>query len=232
MPHTATVTLYRIDELESSARERARADYRHHWIDNDQNWYEPVFEHFTRIAAALGLTVADLRPASTATTGAAAPAIYFSGFSHQGDGASFAGDYRANAHAARALAEAAPGDDRLAEIGRTLHTIATSDPRRTLCARIRQRGHYVHEHTMYIEAWREGDEDDQDLDVTDEEALTEAFRNLARWLYGALYDAYEQVSCDEQVESALREHRFSFTSDGRHFALPQTRIHPETTPAQ
>ena len=50
-----------------------------------------------------------------------------------------------------------------------------------------------------------------------EDALIEALRDLARWLYRQLQSEYEHQTSDGAVDEALNVNAFSFTAEGKRF---------------
>ena len=50
-----------------------------------------------------------------------------------------------------------------------------------------------------------------------DEDVSEALRDLARWLYGRLEDEYEHLTSDEAVDESIRLNEYSFTEDGVRF---------------
>ena len=141
--------------------------------------------------------------------------VWFRGFSSQGDGASFEGQYSHAKGAAKGICAHAPKD-------RELHRIADElqDAQRRnlfqLNASIRQRGNYCHEYTMAIEVERDSPTWQPPTDGA-EDALIEALRDLARWLYRQLQSEYEHQTSDGAVDEALNVNAFSFTAEGKRF---------------
>lgn len=74
MPEQMTITVYKFDELEGRAKERAATKLRDWATDHD--WYENVYECAKEDGAKRGFEIEDIR---------------FSGFWSQGDGASWTG---------------------------------------------------------------------------------------------------------------------------------------------
>jgi len=50
-----------------------------------------------------------------------------------------------------------------------------------------------------------------------EDIVTEALRDLARWLYRQLEREYEYLTSDEAVDESLRANDYTFTEAGRRF---------------
>ncbi len=210
MSRTIETIVYSADELEGASRERARDWYRRTALSDD--WHDCLFEDFGHICAIIGV---DLRVRPVRLYGGGTrtePAIFFSGFSSQGDGASFEGHYRYAPKAALRIRDHAPKDAALHEIADRLQAVQ----RRCfygLEASIRQTGRCVHEYSMAIIVSRSSVDVSHDV----EEIVIEALRDLARWLYRHLEAAYDYETSDEQVDEGLRANGFTFTEDGQRF---------------
>ena len=213
MPRIVETVVYELPELPRNARERARAWYRDTCLDWD--WYDAVFEDFQTVCGLLGVT---LRTRAVQLMGGGtreAPNLWFSGFAHQGAGASFDAAYRYARAASRAIRSYAPNDE-------TLHAIADDLQRLQrrnlyqLGARIRQSGRYYHEYSMTIEVERDSPAG-QDMTDDAEHAVVEAIRDLARWLYRRLEREYDHLTSDAAVDEAIADHRWTFTEAGDRF---------------
>ncbi len=143
------------------------------------------------------------------------PQIHFSGFHSQGDGASFSGRYSYARGAARAIRAHAPKDTELHRIADDLQTVQRHNFHQ-LHAYIRQSGRYCHEYTMAIEVERDSPTWQPPTDGA-EDAVIEALRDLARWLYRQLRSEYEHQTSDETVDENLAINELTFTADGTRF---------------
>lgn len=213
MPAIVETVVYRFDELDERAREAARDWYREGAFDHD--WYEVIYEDFETICEILGVSLAS-KPVRLCGGGTRYdPRIYFSGFSSQGDGACFEGNY-AYAKAAPARIRAhAPQDTELHRIALALQALQ----RRyfyQLAASIRHGGRYYHEYSMEIAAERHGLAV-QDVSSAAEEAITEALRDLARWLYRQLEAEHDYLNSQEAVDEAISANEYTFTQGGRRY---------------
>ena len=85
-----------------------------------------------------------------------------------------------------------------------------------LHATIRQRGRYCHEYTMTIEVERESPSWQPPTDGA-EDAVIEALRDLARWLYRQPQAEYEHVISDEAIDEAMEVNGWTFTAEGNRF---------------
>jgi hypothetical protein len=211
MPVIVETEVFTFDELSDAAREKAREWYRHGHLDDD--WWDTVYADFEAICDMLGIA---LRTTPVALMGGGTrrkPRIYFRGFSSQGDGASFEIECYAYARGSVARIMAyAPKDEALHAIARRLADIQRRNFYR-LYAHAKQRGFYCHEHTMHIDVRR----DDADMTADAEEVVSEALRDLARWLYGCLEREYDYLQSDEMVDEAIIPNEYSFTAAGERF---------------
>ena len=213
MPRIVKTTVYELKELSEAAKERARAWYRESCFDHA--WYEFVYEDFETVCGLLGVT---LRTSPVPLMGGGTrqvPEIIFRGFWNQGDGASFQGSYAYAAGAARAIRAYAPRDAELHAIVDAL----TDIQRRNffqLIAGIRQRGPYCHEYTMVLDVERDSPTG-QDPTRDAEDAVTEALRDLARWLYRRLEREYGYQSSDAVVDETIGVNDWAFTAQGQPF---------------
>ncbi len=213
MPRVIEITVYTIDELSDAAKEAARAWYRQSCLDYE--WYDFVYEDFQTICGILGVT---LRTSPVRLHGGGTrdkPRIFWSGFASQGDDASFEGSYSHARGAVNAIRAHAPRDDELHRIADALQAVQRRNFHQ-LHATIRQRGRYCHEYTMTIDVERDSPTWQPPTDGA-EDAVTEAMRGLALWLYRQLRDAYEAETSDCAVDEALSDHEWTFKANGERF---------------
>ena len=213
MPEIIETTIYRLDELSDAAKEAARGWYREGGIDHD--WFEFVYDDFEHICAILGVS---LRTHAVRLIGGGArskPCIWFSGFWSQGDGACFEGHYRHAKSAAREIRAYAPTDAGLHRIADTLQAVQRRNFYQ-LRATLTHRGRYYHEHCMSISVDRDSPSG-QDMTADAEDAVSQALRDLARWLYHQLEREYEHLTSNEAVDEAIAANDYTFTEAGRRF---------------
>ena len=213
MPQVIEITVYTIDELSDAAKENARIWYRDQGLHDE--WYDFVYEDFGTICGILGVTLATTPVRLYGGGTRDKPQVWFSGFWNQGDGASFSGQYSHAKGAARAIRAHAPKDGELHRIADALQAVQ----RRNFWqvhASIRQHGRYCHEYTMTIEVERDSPSWQPPTDDA-EDAITEAMRDLARWLYRQLRAEYEHLTSDAAVDETVAANELTFTADGRRF---------------
>lgn len=213
MPEIIETIVYRLDELDDRALEKARAWYRE--VAFDYDWFEFVFEDFEQICEIVGVTLAT-RPVPLHGGGTRRkPCIWFSGFWSQGDGACFEGILRYAKGAPQAIRDHAPKDAELHPIADVLAAVQRPNFYQ-LKATITHRDRYYHEYSMDISVERDSPTW-QEITTGAEDALVEALRDLARWLYRQLEREYDYLTSDQSVDEAIRANGYTFTENGRRF---------------
>jgi len=190
---TTTRELFTFDELSDKAKETAISRNRE-WNTEHNEWWDGTVRDFVNIAKLMGIeTDCSL--------------IQFSGFSSQGDGASFTGQWECAPGGGAAVRDYAPADTDLHEIADTLAGFA--GVRGQL---VRRNSNYSHANTV-------------DVDCTDAETgypvadevereVTHGLRGLMDWLYRTLEKESEYLESDEQVAESLHANNCEFTADG------------------
>lgn len=211
MPKTITQTVYTFDELSDSAKEKARDWYR----EGMETWEysEAVIEDAQSVATMLGIEfdTHDVKLVGGATRQDAS--VYWSGFSSQGDGASFDGRYAYKAGSLAAIKDYAPEDVELHRIAKALQDVQRKRFYK-LTATCKQSGNYSHAYTMQCEV-RDSDErhySDVPADVASE--VTQLLRDFANWIYRQLEAEYEYRSADEQIDESILANEYTFHEDG------------------
>ena len=201
---TKSTTVFTFDELSDTAKDRAREWYRNGALDYE--WWDCSYEDFATIAEILGI---DLRQRPVKLMNGDTrydPAIFFSGFSSQGDGACFEGDYRYSAGSVAKIKAYAPQDTELHRIAECLRDIQ----RRAfygLTASISHTGRYSHAYSMSISA-------ECELGDCDEDGIAECLRDFANWMYSRLESEYDYLMSDESVDESCRANEYEFDKDG------------------
>ena len=213
MPRIVKTTVYTIDELSDEAKEKARAWYRQDGLHDE--WHDFVYEDFGTICRILGIA---LRTSPVRLMGGGTrdrPHIFFSCSSSQGDGASFEGVWSHARGSRKAIRAHAPKDE---ELHRIAHVLQDAQRRSffQLHATVRQSGRYCHEYTMAIEVERDSPSGQPPTDGA-EDAVIEAMRDLARWLYRQLQSEYEHQTSDDAVDEILAVNQWTFEADGTRF---------------
>lgn len=198
---TRTYNVYKFDELPKEAKEKAINRWREDGLDYE--WYDTVYEDVFMIAKIIGI---DLNRRSVKLMNGETrydPAIYFSGFSSQGDGACFEGTYQYAKDSVRKIKEYAPQDKELHRITEGLYNIQKKHSFK-VTANVKHSGHYYHSHSTLI---------DVDPGKMYEE-ISELLRDFMNWIYNTLEKEYEFLMRDETIIETIRANDYNFTEDG------------------
>lgn len=221
---TIEVKLYQFDELDEHAKERAREWYRH-GIEEDSFWSEAVIEDAVMVLERMGFSV-DMQRGTKHT-----PAIYFSGFSSQGDGACFEGawspssimersafvaEYPAHGTNPDGTAWTSDANAELQRIHAESVRLAELDPAGLVGWRTRHTGRDCHENSVTFEYDDERNENDEtgDMPAGIEDAHTENARDAMRWVYRQLKREWDYRNSNEVVDEEIRANEYEFQEDG------------------
>lgn len=194
---TIETTVFTFDELSDQAKEKARAWFRDGQLDYD--WYDSAYEDAETIGKIFGIEMDRKRNSTT-------PAIWFSGFYSQGDGACFEGRWECREDAGAKIREYAPQDSTLHEIGDALAGY------KGCSARVKHRGHYYHSLCTEIDV---GEPDEEEITVSvAHDDVRETLREFMQWIYVQLEKECEWLQADEQVDESIRANGYEFEEDG------------------
>lgn len=185
MPTEITVTAYSFSELKGRAKERARE-----WCLeglNDWEWWDSTYDHWIEKLAALGVNTD-------------AKHMQFSGFSSQGDGASFTGTI----DMPKFMLMHDLVKDRVLEYAEALEG--------ELSARLVQTpGIYVHEHMVSLDYDYDGESNK--VPALMEEVLL-ICRGYMKDLYKDLEEDYNYQCSDESVAECCAANGYKFDEEG------------------
>ena len=210
MPRQVCKTIYKFDELDGRAKEKARDWFRSGALLYE--WWDTTLDDAKTCLALAGFRVDD---------------IYFSGFSSQGDGACFEGAwYARDAKPIKVMKAHAPKDKTLHAIARECRRIARLRPDAGM--RVKHRGRYSHEGCteFFIDCDAPEFADDKRRTTAEWDALRtrdaeisteikEVSRDAMRWIYSQLRAEYEYQMSDEVVDENIRVNDYEFTEEGR-----------------
>lgn len=196
MPRTIEKTVFKFDELDDRAKERARDWYRNGALDYD--WWDAVYSDAVTVGSLLGITI-DHRHNR--------PEIYFQGFHCQGHGSSFSGTYKYQPKAPKMVKDYAPLDEELYRIATTLQAV--------------QRRHF-YRLAADIELHRTTDirvsvydNDNPYRDIGDAEGeVADLIRDFNHWIFTQLTREYEWLTSDEVVDQNIIANEYEFYEDG------------------
>jgi hypothetical protein len=209
MPTTKTITLFTFDELQSEqARDRARQWYRDGM--ESYEYADSVIEDAQQCAEILGIEFETRDYKTVGGQTRTEPCVWWSGFSSQGDGASFDGTYSYKPGAGKAIREHAPQDAILHGIADALQT-AQRPHFYKLTAHCKHSGPYLHSGWMSV--CTEHPDESRDIGAS-ADAIRDALRKFADWIYSMLQSEFEYRTADEQVDESLQANEYTFTEEG------------------
>lgn len=208
MPITKTIQLYQFDELSDRAKERARDWWKQSETEDFDTDY--MYDDFVRMGALIGI---EFKQRAVPLMGGGTrydPTIYWSGFSSQGDGACFEGDYSYAKGAPAAIRkETSDSEKTLIDIAERLQALQ----KRYfygVTASMEHSGRYYHSGCMRVAV-----EHDSGRDVADADDFIECMRDFADWMYKQLEAEYYSRMEDDYVDDAIRANEYTFTESGK-----------------
>ena len=189
---TIRVDLYEYDELSETAKDAVLDNMRGINTD-DFDWWDFAFEDYKECGRLMGIDITN---------------ICFSGFSSQGDGACFEGDYSYNKGARTAIKGYAGTDKELHRIAEELFQIQRKYFFR-LTAHVEQSGHYSHKYSTVFDIT-----DSETGDYVDCDELIEVLRDFMQWMYKHLEAEYDGLRSDEAVIDTIEANEYYFTENG------------------
>jgi len=207
---TIETKVYKFDDLMEEGKENAR-DWWRGCENQDSSFSEFVYEDAATIAGLFGLDINTRRVTLMGGGHRYDPAIYYSGFSSQGDGACFEGRYEYKKGALKAVKEYAPQDIELHSIALALQQAQAKNFYRVVC-RTAHSGHYYHSGCMRVAC---ENREDSYYEVAGEDDFRQALREFADWIYSRLEAEYDWIMADEQVDENIRVGEYEFTEGGK-----------------
>lgn len=208
MPRIKETTFYTFDELSDSAKERAR-DWWRNASAEDNDFAESVIEDAAECLLILGI---DVRQRTARLMGGGTrqePAVYWSGFSYQGDGACFECSYSYRIGSTGQIRAHAPLDTELHRIADGLRAVQRPYFF-TLTAGARHTGRDVGAESVSIDVESER----RRVTEEDEETVKDLLRDCMHWIYRNLEREYEYRNSDEQVDESIRANEYEFDEGG------------------
>jgi hypothetical protein len=205
---------YAFDELDEKAKDNARDAERYSEGYMHDEWWDGVYEDAAFTAALLGFDIDTNQVKLMNGKSCNDPCIEFSGFSSQGDGACFRGQYRYNIEAIERIAEHAPNDAELLRIATELTAMQLNQRVKGLewfSASITTSSNYSHSGTMRAEIIDYGIDE---IGEVNEDQFIQLVRDFADWIYGQLEQEHDYQMSDEIVDEHLRSNEIKFDSSG------------------
>lgn len=228
MPHIIETTAYKFEELSESSKETARDWYRQFVFQDSSDW-DFVYEDAERMANLMGIEIEYRTAHGWKGKTWQEPCIFFSGFSSQGDGASFHGWYQYAKGAVKAIKDetgfglkcsdgsVGKGDMELIRIAQALQ-----DVQKRYFYKLRARmgsgsgsNFYSHSGTMSVDVSDYDDRDHRDSWSDTEEEITQLMRDFADWIYKQLSAEYDYQTSDESIDENILANEYDFDENGR-----------------
>jgi hypothetical protein len=206
MPRIEEIKVYKFDELEPSAQDRAVerfADTNDYW-----GWWDAVFEDAEQVASLLGITLHQ-RSHKLVTGGTGySPEIRFTGIDGN-DGCSFAGDYRYQKGAVNAVKEYAPQDKELHRIAKVLQEAQ----RRCFYAATASIRPMNREDGVRVDIEYEPEPVRSLPDGVGDE-IGQALQDFNGWIFSQLRGEHDYLTSREAIVETIKANEYEFTEDG------------------
>ena len=176
---TITLDLYSFPELSEEVQKKVLAKLSD--VNTDHDWWDPIVEGWKEKLNELGYQNAD---------------IAFSGFSSQGDGASFTADLD--------LSKFKP---RFMEATQLDFSLVSGLVRRLS-------SHYSHAQTCTVELAPDNDDVNADLVSMLEASIEKERERLCKELYRSLEKYYDELTTDEAIKETIEANEWTFEKDG------------------
>jgi hypothetical protein len=201
------VKLYQFDELSDKAKEKARDWFRS--VDDFDANYEPAETAAKLLGIEFGVRTISLMSGKTRQE----VDIRYSGFSSQGDGASFTGTYSYRKGCSKAIRAEFGKDDELYRITDELTALQKKHGYK-LHTTITQSGRDVHKYTMDTATIIDTPAQ-KEVEQRYAEGMLGLMRDFAQWIYDGLEEEYNYRQSDEAVDEDIRANEYDFREDGR-----------------
>ena len=208
MPVTITKTAYQFAELSEKAKKKARDWMRS--ADSFEADFED-FEDFENVAAILGIEFKQRQIPLMSGKTRSESAIFYSGFSSQGDGACFEGSFAYAKGMAKKIRDYAPKDETLHNIADRLAELQRKNFYR-VSGSVSHSGHYYHRYCTSFDVVDSRSGDNVAADVETE--MTEIIRDFMLWIYRQLESEYEYRMSDEAIDETIAANEYLFDEDG------------------
>jgi hypothetical protein len=191
--------VFTFSELSDSAKEKARDWYREGNLSFD--WWGSVYEMAETAGKLLGIDT-DRKGCNSSQ-----PAIWFSGFYHQGSFCYIEADYRYTKGAVKAIKQEFPQDKDLHSIAERLQA-----EQKPCFYKLGARMDCQYRNGQGVDVFHT---EERYRDIGDaEEEIRGILREFSSWIYSKLEQEYEWMNSDEQVEDAILCNDYQFTEDG------------------
>jgi hypothetical protein len=189
---TKTIPIYSFDELSDKAKQKAR-DW---WTDQMDVDLDYVIDDVKYVGQLIGIRV---------------DTVPYTGFSSQGDGATFTGMYHHEPNAISAIAEYNSEDVRLVRIASSMFEVQRRN-NNSLAAHVTHASNYCHAYSSTIDVYRT---DDDGVDFIDEDMLKDILRDFMNWIYDRLRSSFDWQMSEESIEESIRINEIDFDVNGK-----------------
>lgn len=184
-------------DLDEDVKEKLRDELRYSDGYLSDDWWDGEYDWAREVGAMFGLRLDN---------------IYFSGFSSQGDGASFTGKLYFKECNEEELPKDIKSIYNILKEPAALLTITNGE---TYAVSISTSGTYSHSNTMsFAFNYPELTEEDEDMLARYEDDISQALRDFADWIYKNLEQEYDYLMSDECVDEALISYECEYDEDG------------------
>lgn len=209
-------TEFKVDELPENIRQEV-LDRHRYWNVEDIEWWDCTYINFEEEAKGKGFEIGTKSQRISGGKNYETPAIYFSGFSSQGDGASFEATVDLEKYIKAHVEDLIKARVDIFTLRKILNNDSSKDEWYTDTPTIHQNdSHYCHEMTMYCDFMWYGDtppEIEKTLEQMKDIILEDA-RDLAKELYKTLEKENDYLTSDEAIIESLNSNDTLFTRDG------------------
>jgi hypothetical protein len=199
--------VYKYEELDERAKEKARDWYREGCLSYD--WWDDIYEDAANVADILGINLRNKIVKLMNGMFRFDPEIYFSGFSHQGQGSSFDGEYHYAKGATKKIRKFAPQDTELHRIADALQELQRRHFYKLWAVAIPRRDTDI---DVAVHKYGECDYVNAPREITDD--LTDILRDFNHWIFKCLEREYEHLMSDECVEENIIANEYEFDEEG------------------
>lgn len=199
----------------SELPERAKQKLRNKLICEgylDYEWWDFIYENAMRMGKLIGIEIDEKTEKTVSGKLVSSPAIYFSGFSHQGSFCSYEGSYSHKPDAVQAITTET-NDEELIRIARELVLLQVT-------RRLHGKGEFSASMTesrnsISVDVTSHDLDGDDDGDVSDiEDDVQKLMRDFGKWIYDQLESQNDYLYSDECVDEALSSQDEEYDEDG------------------
>ena len=199
---TATMNVYKFDELSEAAKERARDWYRGASAGDTP---DGTLDDAVSVGELMGIEIDRRHWTNSHGFKGSSPVISYCAGHVQSDGAAFAGRYRYRKGAAKAVLDYAPQDVGLHRIALVLQAIQARNFYQLTASCSTGRN------------WQDVSVDRADYwDMTPdaEDEIVEAMRDFAHWIYKQVLAEFDYQASDEAVDESITANEYEFDENG------------------